>query len=93
MLFRSITKAQNRCIRKVFNIKGHYPKEQLKNPFAIVYAALNDKIPEVRHAKIIAAVTPNALLYGRKPLAQLSAAKEDPVDPETGEIIDGGAQG
>lgn len=90
---KAISKAQNRCIRRVFNIKGHYPKGQLENPFVIVYAALNDKIPEVRHAKILAAVAPNALLYGRKPLAQLTAVKEEHVDPETGEIIDGGAQG
>lgn len=96
---KAIAGAQNRCIRKVFNIKNHYSKGQLENPFVIVYVELNDKIPEVRQAKILAAVAPNALLYGlpsrqtqpqiaqqQKP-AQITGTR---VDPETGEVIDGG---
>lgn len=87
---KAIAGAQNRCVRKVFNIKNHYSLAQLGNPFVIVYAELNDAIQEVRQAKILAAVAPRALLYKKAPALLTSTAPD--VDPETGEVLEGGAQ-
>ena len=93
---KAVSGAQDRCIRKAFNIKDHYPIHQLNNPFVIMYLDLNDNIPEVREAKILAAIAPNALLYGlpsRQAQQQLPPAPVPArlIDLESGEILDGGA--
>jgi len=82
------TGAQNRCIRKAFNIKSHYSMEQLQKPFTIIYLELDEtKDRDVKMAKIAAAMGPSMLLYGRPVnTPQLSAG----IDKDTGEIIEGG---
>jgi hypothetical protein len=84
--------AQNRCIRKAFNIKPHYSTEQLSNPFVAIYFILDEsKDQSIKAAKIAAALAPTMLLYGGKrqlgtgaTQAQLNAGVE--VDAETGEV-------
>lgn len=87
------TGAQNRCIRKAFNIKGHYSLEQLQKPFTIIYLELDEtKDADVKRAKIAAAMGPTQLLYagmGRR-TPQLVAGN---VDTETGEINAEGGDG
>ncbi|PNT91267.1 hypothetical protein [Clostridium thermosuccinogenes] len=80
------TGAQNRCIRKAFNIKPHYSLEQLKKPFVAIYFELDEtRDRDVKMAKIAAAMGPSTLLYGSPAKRlQLSAG----IDEETGEIID-----
>jgi len=82
------TGAQNRCIRKAFNIKSHYSLEELKKPFTIIYLELDEtKDIDVKRAKIAAAMGPSMMLYGRPiNIPQLPQF----VDKETGEIIEGG---
>ncbi len=84
------TGAQNRCIRKAFNIKSHYSLEQLQKPFTIIYLELDEtKDDDVKMAKIAAAIGPTQLLFGRQQnIRQLSSGTV--VDTGTGEIIDGG---
>lgn len=92
---KAVSGAQDRCIRKAFNIRDHYPLDKLRCPFVIAYFDLNDNIPEVREAKILAAVAPNALLYGlpsRQQPQQAQLTSGTKVDTETGEVIEGGTR-
>ncbi len=85
------TGAQNRCIRRAFNIKSHYSIEQLQKPFTIIYLELDEtKDDDVKMAKIAAAIGPTHLLFGRQQnMKQLASGTV--VDGNTGEVIDGGS--
>jgi hypothetical protein len=84
--------AQNRCIRKAFNIKPHYSIEQLENPFVAIYFILGEaKDRDIKAAKIAAALAPTMLLYGGKRqlgsgMSQTQLPESINVDSETGEV-------
>lgn len=94
------TGAQNRCIRDAFNIKGHYSLDDLKKPFVAFYLDLDEtKDPDVKAAKIEAALGPTQLLYGagrrmqQFQVSRQAALPESKVDHDTGEILDDGTSG
>lgn len=87
------TGAQNRCIRKAFNIKSHYSMEQLQRPFTIIYLELDEsKDDDVKMAKIAASIGATQMLFASRQnnLRQLASGKT--VNADTGEVIgDGGS--
>jgi len=86
------TGAQNRCIRKAFNIKSHYSLEQLQKPFTIIYLELDEaKDDDVKMAKIAASIGATQMLFGNRQnqnMKQLSSGKV--VDVSTGEVLSDG---
>lgn len=79
------TGAQNRCIRKAFNIKSHYSYEQLQKPFTIIYLELDEtKDEDVKIAKIAASIGATQMLFGNRQnnVNQLASG--------TGNVIEGG---
>lgn len=91
------SRAQNRAIRALLSLRGSYPIEVYRKPFAVVSFAPNMAHPEVR-ARILDAMAPVAAqLYGGPAAAQLEsgpvklvspAPEEDPA-PATPTVLPG----
>lgn len=79
------TGAQNRCIRKAFNIKSHYSMEQLQKPFTIIYLELDEtKDDDVKIAKIAASIGATQMLFANR--------QNNTKQLSSGEVVkDGGA--
>jgi predicted small secreted protein len=85
------TGAQNRCIRKAFNVKSHYSIEQLQKPFTIIYLELDEtKDDDVKMAKIAASIGATQMLFGSRQNNLKQLASGTIADASTGEVIEGG---
>lgn len=75
------SRAQNRAIRALLSLRGSYPVEVYRKPFAVVSFAPNMAHPEVR-ARILEGMAPIAAqLYGGPAAAQLAASEVKNVSP------------
>lgn len=71
-------RAENRAIRALLSLRGSYPEQEMRKPFAVVTFAPNMNHPEVR-AQVIAAMTGTvAAAYGPAP-KQVGGGVAEPV--------------
>lgn len=79
-------RAENRAIRALLSLRGSYPLEELRKPFAVVTFAPNMNHPEVRAAAIAALTGGIAAAYGpRQAAAPELAAPPVPLQLAAGE--------
>lgn len=81
---RTESRARNRAIRKVANLRSSYKKAELAKPFLALRWRLDENDPDVKRAMIAAATGTADAVYGRKP-----AEAALPV----GVVIDAGESG
>lgn len=75
------SRAQNRAIRALLSLRGSYPVETYRKPFAVVSFTPNLGHPEVRARVLDAMAGTVGQLYGPTAAAQLEAGKTINVSP------------